>query len=172
MNVIKCVEESFTFIGWFLQQGNAKSQKMSSVAFFFSRAIGEGRDLRPIMEALNPIYDSINVFCKKEIEEHKGGVLNVDSGEVLTEEEEIANLKRYKGFISGLDAEGYRRILILMENLYSPEFLLQTMEDNNSWIVSEAYTLSWILYMIVFDEEALDAIIPIILKLDSEMESF
>lgn len=172
MEVVKYLKTEFLSIGWFLQQGNSKSRKISSVAFFFSRILDDGDSVKGVMEKLSPVYDSLTEFCNKEKEVFKGGVLNIyPPGVDITEEEELDNLRRFRNFLGGVEAEGVRRILLLMENSYSPEFLLQFL-DGDSNNITEGYTMAWILYLLLFDEASLETILPIIISLDSELESF
>ena len=172
MEVIKYLKTEFLAIGWFLQQGNVKSRKMSSVAFFFSRVLDREDSVKGLMEKFSPVYDSLTQFCKRERDEFKGGVLSISvPGVETTEEEELANIGRFRNFIGGVEAEGVRRILLLMENSYSPEFLLQFLEEDSK-STTEGYTMAWMLYLLLFDEASLETILPIIISLDSELECF
>jgi hypothetical protein len=171
MGVTEYLKSQFTGIGWFLQQGNEKSRKLSAVAFFFSRVL-EQEEAKGIMEKFSPVYDSLTQFCNREKNTFKGGVLNISPPEGgITEEEELANLRRFRNLVAGVESEGVRRILILMENSYSPEFLVQFLDEipQNS---SEGYTMAWMLYLLIFDEASLETILPIIISLDSQLESF
>jgi hypothetical protein len=141
------------------------------VAFFFSRVL-EQEEAKGIMEKFSPVYDSLTQFCNREKNTFKGGVLNISPPEGgITEEEELANLRRFRNLVAGVESEGVRRILILMENSYSPEFLVQFLDEipQNS---SEGYTMAWMLYLLIFDEASLETILPIIISLDSQLESF
>lgn len=172
MEVTEHLKTELIAIGWFLQQGNEKSRKLSYVTFFFSRILEQEDYLKEVMKKISPVYGTLTQFCQREKNTFKGGVLNISPPEGgITEEEEIANLRRFRNLIAGVESEGLRRILLLMENIYSPEFLLQFLDERNQ-NSSEAYTMAWVLYLLVFDEASLDAILPIIISLDSQLESF
>jgi hypothetical protein len=167
----KHLEKSFTAIGWFLLQGNKKSQNLASVAFFFSRCLSKVQDLSVVMGSLSPVYERLQSFCRNEMNSHKGGVINFPTGLEMTEKEEMENLKRFKSLVAGVDSEGCRRMIVLMESLYSADFLIEIpgFERGNNF--SEGYVMAWILYLLIFDEASLETILPIISRLDSEMES-
>ncbi len=171
MEVTKYLRTEFIAIGWFLQQGNDKSRNISTVSFFFSRILENEESIKEVMERLSPVYNSLTEFCNKEKEVFKGGVLNIyPPGVDITEEEELDNLRRFRNFLSGVESEGVRRILLLMENAYSPEFLLQFLNGGSN--ITEGYTMAWTLYLLLFDDESLKIILPIIMTLDSQLESF
>jgi hypothetical protein len=171
MDVSKYLEKEFLVIGWFLQQGTKKSEKLSGIAYFFSRVMGEGRDITPVMEALTPVYNSLTKFCQNEIKSHKGGLLGIYTGEKETQEEELVTLSRFKRLLSGIDQDALSRMFLLMENLYCPDFLVMNFSYDKDKL-QEGYILAWILYLLPFDEESLNLITPIVIRLDSQTESF
>lgn len=171
MNVSEYLEKEFLVIGWLLQGENPKSEKLSGVAFFFSKVMGEGKDISRIMEDLSPVYNSLTQFCQNEIESHKGGVLGISTGELETPEEELITLSRFRNLLGGIDSDAVRRMFLLMENLYCPDFLVKYFEPKRDKL-EEGYTLAWILYLLPFDEASLDLISPIIIRLDSQTETF
>ena len=170
MDVSKYLEKEFLVIGWLLQ-GSKKSEKLSGISYFFSKVMGEGRDITPVMEALTPVYNSLTKFCQNEIKLHKGGVLGISSGERETPEEELISLSRLRNLLGGIDSEAVRRIFLLMDNLYCPDFLVMNFSYDKDKL-QEEYILAWILYLLPFDEESLNLITPIVIRLDSQTESF
>lgn len=171
MNFSKYLEKEFLVIGWLLQSENEKSERLSGVSYFFSKVMGEGKDITHVMEALTPVYDSLNRFCQNEVKSHKGGVLGISTGELETPEEELITLSRFRNLLGGIDSDAVRRMFLLMENLYSPDFLVKNFESENDKL-QEGYILAWILYLLPFDEASLDLITPIIIRLDSQAETF
>lgn len=171
MNVSEYLEKEFLVIGWLLQEENKKSEKLSGVSYFFSKVMGEEKDITPVMEALTPVYTSLSQFCQNEVKSYKGGVLGISKGERETPEEELISLSRLRNLLGGIDSEAVRRIFLLMDNLYCPDFLVKNFNGETDKL-QEGYILAWILYLLPFDEVSLDLITPIIIRLDSQAETF
>lgn len=171
MDVGKYLEKEFLVIGWLLQGGDERSQKMSGIAYFFSKVMGEGKDIGPVMEALAPVYDSLSQFCQNEVKSHKGGVLGIHTGETQTEEEELVTLSRFRNLVAGIDSDALKRLFLLMDNLYCPDFLVKNFSYSHNKL-GEGYTLAWALYLLPFDERSLELITSIVISLDSQEEPF